>query len=110
MWVLARPDFLWPLYFNACVSGIMWGGLTMAQTNRLMEQAPADGRSAYFAAFSVATGLPYMAAALGAGTLMGVIGIAPMTVAGLTFHPYIIFFLLSGLLRLLALIIGRKAL
>lgn len=109
LWIVASPDFLWPLFVNAALSGVMWSGLLMSQTNRLMEQAPAEGRSAYFAAFSVATGVPYMLASLGSGTLMSITGVSPLTVAGVTFHPYLIFFALSGSLRLLALILGRKA-
>jgi MFS family permease len=110
IWLLARPDRVWPLFFNAIMSGIMWAGFLMTQTNRLMEQAPADGRSAYFAAFSVATGLPFMFASLAAGSLITVIGLDPLTIAGITFHPYLGFFVLSGFLRLGALLFGHKAL
>ena len=110
MWLLATPERVWLLYANAMLAGIVWAGFLMAQTNRMMEQAPADGRGAYFAAFSVATGLPFMAASLGAGALMSLVGVAPVSLGGLTFHPYLAFFLLSGLLRLLALLLGRKAL
>jgi MFS family permease len=110
MWILATPDRIWPLYVNATLAGIMWAAFLMTQTNRLMELAPAEGRSAYFAAFSVATGIPFMIASLGAGTLMNIVGVDPITVVGFTIHPYVVFFLLSGLLRLSALLLGRKAL
>jgi hypothetical protein len=98
------------LFINSMLSGIMWAGFQMTQTNRLMEQAPSDGRSAYFAAFSVATGLPFMIASLAAGILINLIGLEPLRIAGVTFHPYLGFFALSGLLRLSSLLIGRKAL
>ena len=55
-------------------------------------------------------GVPYMAASLAAGALVSTLGLAPWTLAGLTFHPYLAFFLASGLLRLLALLLGWKAL
>ncbi len=45
-----------------------------------------------------------------AGTLIKLVGVDPVVVAGLTFHPYLGFFALSGLLRLSALLVGRKAL
>lgn len=109
-WIVASPDRIWPLFVNATLSGIMWAGFLMTQTNRLMEQAPADGRSAYFAAFSVATGLPFMIASLAAGILINLIGLDPLTIAGVSFHPYLGFFALSGLLRLSSLLLGRKAL
>jgi hypothetical protein len=101
---------VWPLFVNAAWAGVMWAGVLTSQTNRLMEQAPADGRSAYFAAFSVATGVPYMLASLGAGLLVSITGVDPVTVAGITFHPYLFFFVMSSLLRLAAIILGRKAL
>ncbi len=108
-WLLATPERIWPLFISAALSGVMWAGFLLAQTNRMMEQAPADGRGAYFAAFSVATGVPFMLASLGAGALMSARGVAPITLAGLTFHPYLALFFLSGLLRLLSLLFGRKA-
>lgn len=109
-WIVATPARIWPLFVNATMSGALWAGLTMTQTNRLMEQAPAEGRSAYVAAFSAMTALPYMLASLGVGALMSMVGVMPLTLAGVSFHPYLIFFLFSGLLRLIALIVGRKAL
>ncbi|MDQ5853013.1 MAG: hypothetical protein M3380_13295, partial [Chloroflexota bacterium] len=108
-WLVATPERVWPLFINAALSGVMWAGFLLAQTNRMMEQAPAEGRGAYFAAFSVATGVPFMLASLGAGALMSARGVAPITLAGLTFHPYLALFFLSGLLRLLSLLFGRKA-
>ena len=108
MWILATPDWLWPLFFGNLLGGVMWGGLGMSQVNRLMEQAPCEGRPCYMAAFSVATGVPYMLASLGAGAFISTIGVDPVTLLGITFHPYLGFFLASGLLRLLAFLIGWK--
>ncbi len=109
-WVISTPDRIWPLYVNAAMAGVMWAGLLMSQTNRLMEQAPADGRSAYFAAFSVATGVPYMLASLAAGAIVSFIGVQPIVLAGMPFHPYLFFFMASSILRLIATLLGRKAL
>lgn len=108
IWLLVTPDRIWPLFVNGMLSGALWAGLGMTQTNRLMEQAPAEGRSAYYATFSVATGLTYTAASLGAGALISTIGLDPVTIAGLTFHPYLGFFFLSGVLRLVAFLVGRR--
>ena len=108
IWLLVTPDRIWPLFVNGMLSGVLWAGLGMTQTNRLMEQAPAEGRSAYFATYSVATGLTYTAASIGAGALISTIGLDPVTIAGLTFHPYLGFFFLSGILRLVAFLVGRR--
>ncbi len=107
-WLLARPDWVWPLFLGNALGGIAWAGVGMTQINRLMEQAPAEGRCGYMAAFSVATGIPFMLASLGAGTLMSFIGVEPLTLLGLTFHPYLCFFVASGLLRFTATCVGWK--
>ena len=110
LWLLATPERVWPLFAAATIGGVMWSGLGMTQINRLMEQAPEEGRCAYMAAFSVASGLPFLLASLGAGALMGAVGVDPVTLAGLTFHPYLAFFVACGALRVTALAVGWKAL
>ncbi len=107
-WLLASPDWIWPLFVGNALGGIAWSGVGMSQINRLMEQAPAEGRCGFMAAFSVATGIPFMLASLGAGTLMSFVGVEPLTVLGLTFHPYLGFFVASGVLRFTATCIGWK--
>jgi hypothetical protein len=76
----------------------------------LMEQAPAEGRCAYLAAFAVATGIPFMVASVGAGTLMSFVGVAPLSLLGQTFHPYLCFFVASGVVRFVATGLGWKTL
>jgi MFS family permease len=107
-WLAASPERIWPLFIGNALGGIAWSGMGMAQINRLMEQAPCEGRCSYMATFSVATGVPFMLAALGAGTLMSMIGLANVTLLGLTFHPYLAFFVASGACRLAALVVGWR--
>ena len=59
--------------------------------------------------FSVATGVPFMVASLGAGMLMSMVGVADITLLGLTFHPYLAFFVASGACRLVAFVVGWRA-
>jgi MFS family permease len=107
-WLAATPERIWPLFIGNALGGIAWSGLGMAQINRLMEQAPCEGRCSYMATFSVATGVPFLLASLGAGTLMSMIGVTDMTLLGLTFHPYLAFFVASGACRLVAFVIGWR--
>ncbi len=74
-----------------------------------MEHVPSEGRSAYLAAFSVATGLPFLFASLGAGALMSVIGVEPIALMGMSFHPYLAFFVASGVLRFVSIVLGWKS-
>ena len=107
-WLAASPERIWPLFIGNALGGIAWSGMGMAQINRLMEQVPSEGRCSYMATFSVATGLPFMLASLGAGTLMSMTGVADITLLGLTFHPYLAFFVASGACRLVAFVVGWR--
>lgn len=49
-----------------------------------------------------------MLASLGAGAFISMIGVDPVTLLGITFHTYLGFFLASGLLRLIAFLVGWK--
>ena len=108
-WLAASPERIWPLFIGNALGGIAWSGMGMAQINRLMEQAPCEGRCSYMATFSVATGVPFMLASLGAGTLMSMTGVADISLLGLTFHPYLAFFVASGACRLVAFVVGWRA-
>lgn len=75
-----------------------------------MEQTPSDGQCSYFAAFAVATGIPFMVASFGAGALMSVIGTEALSLSGAHFHPYVVFFVGSSVLRLVTVLLGWKSL
>jgi MFS family permease len=109
LWLLAAQDRVWPLFLASTIGGIMWAGLATTQINRLMEHVPSEGRSAYLAAFSVATGLPFLFASLGAGALMSALGVDQVTLLGMTFHPYLAFFVASGVLRFTSTVLGWKS-
>ena len=110
-WLLATPDRIWPIYVAAALGGMTWAGVQTTQMNRLMEHAGGEqGRSGYFAAFFVGTGVPFMLASMGAGAMVSLLGIEPRAFAGMELHPYLGFFFLSGVLRLLSLLVGWKSL
>ncbi len=110
MWVLSTPTHIWPLIVGSLLSGITWSGIGVTQMSRLMEQTPADGQCSYFAAFAVATGVPFMVASFGAGALMSVVGTEAITLSSVHFHPYVAFFVASSVLRLATVILGWKSL
>ncbi len=110
MWIASTPTNTWPLIIGSLLGGIAWSGVLVTQMSRLMEQTPSDGQCSYFAAFSVATGVPFMLASLGAGAVMSVLGTEPLALMGSQIHPYIGFFVASSALRLVAVIIGWKSL
>ncbi len=110
MWIVSTPTRTWPLIVGALVSGITWSGVTLTQASRLMEQTPSYGQCSYFAAFAVATGVPFMLASAAAGALISIVGTEPIGFLGAQFHPYIGFFVISSALRLITVILGWKSL
>ncbi len=109
-WVVATPTMLWPLYFNAVLSGIWWSGLNLALSNRLMEQVPAEGRGGYLAVYAACTGLTFFMASMLSGNLANVLSGVSLTVSGLSLNNYQIIFVLSSTLRLSTLLFCRKTL
>jgi MFS family permease len=109
LWLLVTPDRIWPIFLASAIGGVMWAGIGTAQTSRLMEQAPTEGRAAYFAAFSALTGIPFVLASTGAGLLMSMLDIGLISLGGVILHPFLLMFIISASLRLLAVGVGWKA-
>ncbi len=109
-WVVATPTVLWPLYFNAVLSGIWWSGLNLALSNRLMEQVPAEGRGGYLAVYAACTGLTFFLASMLSGNLANALSGVALAVSGLSLNNYQMIFVISSILRLSTLLFWRKRL
>jgi MFS family permease len=109
-WVLATPNSIWILYLNAIVSGIWWPGLMLSLSNRLMEQAPAQARSAYLALFAAMTGLGYFLASTLAGGLADLMANVQWSLGPLRVNNYQTLFIIASLLRGSVVLFWRKSL
>ncbi len=69
-WLVARPDFLWPVLIDVVYSGALWSGHALASFNLPLSIAPQKGRSFYLAAFAMAGGLAYAGATFFGGTVV----------------------------------------
>jgi MFS family permease len=69
-YVVARPDFVLPIWADYLSSGIVWGGWNLAILDLQLTVVPeARGREMYFAAFAAATGLALAAGSVLSGLL-----------------------------------------
>jgi MFS family permease len=101
-YLLARPDFWYPLVCDAVSSGIVWGGFNLALFNLVLAAAPrGPGREIYYAAFNGAGGLAMATTSIAAGAVMS--AVPAVTVFGHALLPRQVIFASVSVLRLAAL-------
>jgi hypothetical protein len=103
-YLVARPDFVAPIYLDAISSGIVWGGFNLAIFNLVLAAAPlGPGREMYYAAHNAVGGLAMAAASALAGTLAAALD--PVEVLGRTFTPRQEIFAAVTVLRIVSLVL-----
>ncbi|HUS13708.1 MAG TPA: MFS transporter [Chloroflexia bacterium] len=109
-WVIATPTSLWMIYANNVLAGIFWPGLGLALNNRLMERAPAAGRAGYMAIYMAITGVASFGASLAGGVLANALAGAHYAIGPLLINHYQVIFVLSGLIRVGAIVFRSRTL
>jgi MFS family permease len=84
LWLLASPGVLWPLAVDGVLSGVFWGGHALASFSVPLAVSPRRERPFYLAAFAMAGGLAWAAAAAVGGGLLAAL---PPDVAALGRGP-----------------------
>lgn len=108
-WVLARPDFLIPLYLTSAFAGVFWPGITQGQLNLVMDRAPAEGRGAYLAFFGAATGIGTFLAGLLGGMIASALAQTQLSLGPLLLDRYTILFVASSIGRfIMAIVFARR--
>lgn len=106
-WLLPTANSLWPLAVDVVVSGVLWGGLGLADFNLDLAHAPRSDRPLYLAAFATAGGLAYSIAAAGGGALVS--RLPPVFHAlGRDWFALHVLFALSGLARAAAAFLALR--
>jgi MFS family permease len=102
-WLFPTPEWLWPVWFDAVFSGIVWTGFNLAAFSLPFAVTPPRGRAYFLAVLSLATGLGFGIASVLGGYLAKWLDAfrwqAPWGTVLLSFH---VVFIVSSLLRLLA--------
>lgn len=101
LWLLPRPDALWPVWIEGVVSGLFWTGFHQAAFIQPMVAIPARAKAFGLAVFNVVTGLVLF----GSMTLGGAILEALGTEDGQGFY---VLFIASSALRLLTGVWGQR--
>lgn len=106
LWLFARPDYLWLIWFDAVLTGIFWPGFNLATFNLHLQTAPRENRQAYLAAISVVIGITGFLASLLGGLIATACAGFHATLLGFPLVNYHIIFVLSaaGRLALLPLV------
>jgi MFS family permease len=99
IWLLPTPDRLWPIAFEALVSGALWSGQGIAGFDLSIGLAPRETRAYDLAVFATACGLGFAGASLVASLLAHSLA-APLEVLGSAWSYTHVLFLLSALARL----------
>ncbi|MCS7230026.1 MAG: MFS transporter [Candidatus Kryptonium sp.] len=108
LWLIATPDFLFPLFIDAILAGVAWSGFNLAAFNIPLSKAPKENRSAYVAVLSIFSGFGYLSASMLAGYIATLLKDFSIWIFGLKFINLHILFLLSFISRIIGTIILLK--
>lgn len=107
-WLFARPDFLWPIWIDAILTGVFWPGLNLATFNLVLSTAPRENRSVYLAMHALISGAAQFAASLMGGMLAHALSGMHCEVAGLALINFHVLFFASALGRFAVLPLARR--
>ena len=106
-WLLPTADRLWPVFLDAALTGVFWGGHNLAMFHLPLELTPQEGRARHLALMSAVGGMVF--------TLSGLVGGALVERLPTTLHLFGAdwsslqsMFVLSSGLRLVAVVMARR--
>ncbi|MBI3097252.1 MAG: MFS transporter [Planctomycetes bacterium] len=105
-YVVATPDFILPLYWDAISSGIAWKGVELAAFNMMLGASVSRGREMYFAMFVTVQGICQAAGSVLAGAVLELI--PSVTAGGHLFTNAQVVFVGLTLTRLASLLLLRR--
>jgi predicted MFS family arabinose efflux permease len=100
--------FLWPVFFDAVLSGGLWSGFNLAVFSLLIYALPASGRTMYIALASALSGLVNFGASALGGLVAQALSGWQREFNGLIIVNYQLLFVASTLLRVPGLLLLRR--
>jgi hypothetical protein len=94
VWLLARPDVLWPVWVAAVLAGFAWSGFNLANFNWPQLMTASGERQYALGLLNTVSGLTFLAASLLGGALTTVL---PQTLFHVGRYEFVHFHLLFGL-------------
>ncbi len=108
LWIFPRPNFLYPIWLDAFLTGILWSGLNLSVFNIVFSLSDnEDLKESYFAIFAAVTGITGFLSSLLGGYLANLLKGFHFQILGLNIINYQLFFIFAGLSRFVALILLR---
>ncbi len=104
LWIFPTPVFLFPIWLDAFLTGILWSGLNLSVFNIVFSLSDnEDLKESYFAIFAAVTGISGFLSALLGGYLANLLKGFHFQIFGLNIINYQLFFIFAGLSRFLVL-------
>ncbi len=101
-------DIRWPIYINTVLTGVFWGGFGLASFNLVIDMLPSRNRTMYVAVMSALSGITSFAANVLSGWLADAMEGVRWQIGSLTLVNYQLLFVMTGLLRVPALLFVRR--
>ena len=101
-------DIRWPIYMNTVLTGVFWGGFGLASFNLVIDMLPSKNRTMYVAVLASLSGVTSFAANVLSGWLAESMNGVHWKVGALTIVNYQVLFVMTGLLRIPALLFLRR--
>jgi MFS family permease len=98
----------WPIYVNALLTGVFWAGFGLASFNLVIDMLPSRNRTMYVAVLAALSGITSFAANVLSGSLAEAMDGVRWQIGSLTIVNYQILFVMTGLLRIPALLFLRR--
>jgi MFS family permease len=110
LWILTSANRWWLLMPVSFVSGFFWSAMDLGAVNMLIRSSPDRNRSAYVANYSLLSGVlgnavPYLTAGAFLSIVHPIAESLNMTILGSQVTRFHLLFLLSGLVRLVVLLL-----
>ncbi|NIA22562.1 MAG: MFS transporter [Proteobacteria bacterium] len=100
VWVFVKPSFVYIIYFEAAMSGIMWSGAGIIAMNFVLSIAPKGREQIYSGILAALSGIAITITAL----LSGILYPKPLTIGMMHFEPEQVLFAITGFARWSAII------
>jgi len=109
LWLFAGPRMVWMVVMINMMSGCLWCAIELSAQNLFMGQAPEDNRTMYIAVYFITSQLAGVALSNAAGgwlldNVLALVEPWGWRIGGIPFTRYNCLFVLSGLLRLSAVL------
>lgn len=98
----------WPIYLNTLLTGVFWGGFGLAIFNLVIDMLPSKNRTMYVAVLAALSGITSFAANVLSGWLAETMEGVRWQIGSLTIVNYQVLFVMTGLLRVPALLFLRR--